>query len=69
MERGSCWATVHEVAKNWTQLSDKTTTTKKRSLKETKCISEMTEEKSSRKESYKVVNKVLSSPLSMHECI
>ena len=69
MERGSCWATVHEVAKNWTQLSDETITTKKRSLKETKCISEMTEEKSSRKESYEVVNEVLSSPLSMHECI
>jgi len=29
MERGSWWATVHGVVKNWTQLSDETITTKK----------------------------------------
>ena len=29
MERGSWWATVHGVVKNWTRLSDETITTKK----------------------------------------
>ena len=27
MDRGGWWATVHEVAKSWTQLSNRTTTT------------------------------------------
>ena len=29
MDRGACWATVHRVAKSWTQFSDKTTTATK----------------------------------------